>query len=228
MGFEMIQVRTASILILILLLSGCSLQTSQIPATALPGTTTTDLPESQTSTLTPVATTLPGSPIRLSLWLPPFLNPGTDTPASDLLRKRLEEFQARNPNVIIETRVKAVHGPGGLLNSLTTASAAAPATLPDLVALPHDLEEAAALKGLLLPLDDLTDSINDPDWYPFALELAHLQNNIYGLPFAGDALVQVYHTDPITSSLKSWNSLLQRQASLIFPAASSAGFFYFG
>ncbi len=110
-----------------------------------------------------------------------------------LLQARLDEFQRRNPRVSIETRVKAVSGPGGLLDSLTTASAAAPQALPDLVALPRDLLETAALKGLLLPLDNLTTALDDPDWYAYAASLARLQKNIYGLPFAGDALVLGYH-----------------------------------
>jgi ABC-type glycerol-3-phosphate transport system substrate-binding protein len=167
----------------------------------------------------------PQGPVRLRLWLPPFLSPASGDPAGTLLQKRLDEFQGRNPNVIIETRVKSLEGPGGLLDSLAASSAAAPASLPDLVALPRDLLEAAAIKGVLLPLDNLTNSYEDPDWYPYAVELAHLQSNVYGFPFAGDALVQVYRTSSITESLKSWSATLNVVQPLIFPAAAEDSLF---
>jgi len=168
----------------------------------------------------PTPTLAPAGPVKLSIWLPSSFSPISDDPAANLLQKRLEEFQSRNLDVIIETRVKAVDGPGGLLDSLTTASAAAPAALPDLVALPRHLLEAAALKGLLLPLDSLTTAMSDPDWYPYALELAHLQNNVYGFPFAGDALVQIYHTETITQPLTSWARVIKAGRPLAFAAAS--------
>jgi len=148
-----------------------------------------------------------------------------DDPAGSLLRDRLEEFQSRNPNVIIETRTKSETGPGGLLDSLVTSSAAAPAALPDLIALPRDVLEAAALKGLLLPYDSLTVSLDDPDWYPFAHDLAYIQDDIYGLPFAGDAMVQVYHTEQITEPLQSWSSVIEVGQTLLFPAASEQAYF---
>jgi len=141
-----------------------------------------------------------------------------------LFQRRLDEFQRRNPRVTIETRVKAVSGPGGLLDSLTTASAAAPQALPDLVALPRDLLETAALKGLLLPLDNLTQAVDDPDWYPYAASLARLQKNIYGLPFAGDALVQIYHPELVARPPATFRNVLDAGQPLIFPAAGEPYF----
>jgi len=207
--------------------------TSAAPPAAAPSASVQSLPAGPQGTSTGLAQSTPSATApsqdtettRLLIWVPPFLSPVSENTTGSLLRKRLAEFQARFPNVIVETRVKAESGPGGLLDSLTTASAAAPASLPDLVALPRELEEAAALKGLLLPLDNLTSSLDDPDWYPYALELAHLQNNVYGFPFAGDALVQVYHTDLVTDTLKSWSSVVQSGQPLLFPAASENAFF---
>jgi multiple sugar transport system substrate-binding protein len=161
----------------------------------------------------------PASRLNLLLWVPPQFNPASGTPAGLLLQARLDEFEARNPRISIETRVKAVSGPGGLLDSLTAASAAAPQALPDLVALPRDLMEAAALKGLLLPLDNLTKAVDDPDWYAYAASLARLQKNIYGLPFAGDALVQVYHPAVVAKPPDTFQAVLETGQPLAFPAA---------
>jgi multiple sugar transport system substrate-binding protein len=167
----------------------------------------------------PVTSTTPADPLTLRLWVPPQFNPASGTPAGLLLQARLDEFQARNPRVSIDTRVKRASGPGGLLDSLTAASAAAPQALPDLVALPRDVMEAAALKGLLLPLDNLTRAVDDPDWYAYAAKLARLQKNVYGLPFAGDALVQVYHPSVVAKPPATFQAVLETGQPLAFPAA---------
>lgn len=206
------------------LLSACSSPTASTP-TPVPSNTSRPAAV-RTATITPEAPTPTSEgPLRLRLWLPPLLSTADENPAGELLHFRLEEFQRRNPNIIIETRVKGESGPGGLLDSLSAASAAAPAALPDLVALPRDLLEAASLKGLLLPYDSLTTSLSDPDWYPFALELAYVQDDIYGLPFAGDAVVQVYRSDQVTETLRSWSSVLEAGQVLLFPAASEQAIF---
>ncbi|MCC6957822.1 MAG: extracellular solute-binding protein [Anaerolineales bacterium] len=213
-----------SLLAALFLLSACS-SPPVAPITPGPAPTSTPAP-SQAALITPEAPTPTSEgPLNLRVWLPPFLAASEDDAAANLLRSRLEEFQTRNPNVIIETRLKAETGPGGLLDSLVTSNAAAPAALPDLIALPRDLLEAATLKGLLLPFDSLTASLSDPDWYPYALELAYIQDDIYGLPFMGDALVQVYQTDQITQTLKSWSSVIEAGKPLLFPAASEQAYF---
>jgi ABC-type glycerol-3-phosphate transport system substrate-binding protein len=169
--------------------------------------------------LPPDPSPTPGGPLELRLWVPPQFNPASGTPAGLLLQARLDEFHSRNPRISIETRVKAVSGPGGLLDSLTASSAAAPQALPDLVALPRNLMETAALKGLLLPLDNLTKAVDDPDWYAYASSLARLQKNIYGLPFAGDALVQVYHPSVVEKAPATYQAVLESGQALVFPAA---------
>lgn len=188
--------------------------------TPTPSVTITHTPNSEPVSTRVTPTSTPEGPTRLRVWLPPFLNPNSETAAGSLLSARLQEFQTANSDIIVETRVKNAAGPGGLFDSLVTASAAAPAALPDLIALPRDFLEAAALKGMLLPYDSLTTSLDDPDWYPFAKELAYIQNDIYGLPFAGDNLLQVYYTEPLTTPLTSWNALIESGAVILFPAAA--------
>jgi multiple sugar transport system substrate-binding protein len=213
-------------LALSLMLSSCSsLPQSPVASTTHPASQlqVTEATASARSPLTPSPT--PEGPLRLRLWLPPQFNLASDSPASKLLLARLDEFQRRNPRVSIETRVKAVNGPGGLLDSLTTASAAAPQALPDLVALPRDLMETAALKGLLLPLDNLTTAMDNQDWYAYATSLARLQKNIYGLPFAGDALVQVYHPKMVDPPPATFQEVLDVGRPLAFPSAGDQPYF---
>jgi hypothetical protein len=95
----------------------------------------------------PVETQDPIDSVILKIWVPPQFDPAAGTPAGELFAARLEEFQAANPNVKVEVRVKAVTGVGGLLNSLLTANAAAPLVVPDLIALPQSMLEFSALEG---------------------------------------------------------------------------------
>lgn len=168
---------------------------------------------------TPQITNTPSGPKVLKLWLPPQFDPNLDTPASQILKARLEEFTARRPDVRVEVRLKALQGTGGLLDSLITANAAAPLALPDLVALPRPIMETAALKGLLRSFDEVSDPVDQSDWYEFARELAHLQDSTFGLPFAGDVLILVYRSTVVSEPPGDLNAVLQLNGPLAFPAA---------
>lgn len=215
------KVRTFLLLGLLFLTAGCT----ALPAPAItptPGITPT------ATTVQPVATSAlptPPGPITLRIWLPPQFDPEADTPAGKILQARLDEFNDRRPETHIEVRVKALDGPGGLLDTLTTASAAAPLALPDLIALPRSALETAALKGLVHPYLDLSDVIDGPDWYEYARQLARVEESIFGLPFAGDALVLVYRPGQVDTPPAQLNAVLQSKGPLIFPGADPLAFF---
>ena len=118
----------------------------------------------------------------------------------------------------MEVRAKAVDGAGGLLESLAAAAAAAQGALPDLVALPYPVFQAAGQAGLLRPLNGLTHALDEPDWYDYAREMAHLQNSALGLPFAGDALLQVYRPQVVVQPLQGWQ--LEGEVGKIFSFAA--------
>ena len=108
-----------------------------------------------------------------------------------------------------------------MVGSLSTTRAAAPSVMPDLVALSRADLESATAKGLLHPLDGLTTLPDDPDWYPYARQMAHIQNTTFGLPFAGDALALVGYGSPLPTD---WNELPE-ETLLIFPAADPRALF---
>jgi len=182
-----------------------------------------------TSQVTPVpvdaVTPTPSGAATLEIWLPPQFAPATDTPGGKILQQRLDAFAVRRPDVQIQVRVKSLDGPGGLLDSLTSASAAAPLSLPDLIALPRPILETAALKGLLHPYDDLIKDPEDTDWYDYALRLARLQDSLFGLPFSGDALVVVYRPETIGRPPADLAELPQATGLLAFPAADPQALF---
>ena len=168
----------------------------------------------------PEETPTPTPPQVLTIWVPPEFDPNGDTAAGRLLALRLKEFSQQNPDVeSVEVRVKAAAGASSLLDSLTAASAAAPGALPSLVALRRADLETAALKGLIYPMDDLASTIDDPDWYPYARQMALIQGSMYGLPFAGDALLLVYRPAYISAAPKTWEDVVETGKPLLIPAA---------
>ena len=177
-----------------------------------------------TATPTVIATaTLPveqNVPI-LRVWLPSEFNPTTENTAGKLLDQRLLKFESQHPGLKIEVRVKTADAEGEILNDLSVTSAAAPGVLPDLVLLSRPDLEAAALKGLLHPIDGLSTSLEDPNWYEYARQLGHVQNTGYGLPFMGDAMVLVYY--PELGMIVNWEDVLASQGQLVFQAGNPDG-----
>jgi ABC-type glycerol-3-phosphate transport system substrate-binding protein len=194
---------------------GCGAWPLRTPSTAtLPATATRAAATPSRAAAAPSAT----APAieKLRLWLPPQLDPDGESAAGQALAARLADFAAARPTVQIEVRIKGEDGPGGLLDSLAAAGAAAPRSLPDLVALPHPIFEVAAVRGLLHPFQGLTLALDQPDWFPAARNLGQLQASSYGLPFALDALVLIYDPAQVTPPPASWEDLLAAGTSWAF------------
>jgi len=210
-----------SILFLLLLTAGCA-GFSNTGVTPTPGAPITPFPATP---ILEAATATPSGPLSLRIWLPPDFDPNTETPAGKILQARLDEFASRRPGTHIEVRVKETDGPGGLLDSLTTANAAAPLALPDLVALPRPALETAALKGLVHPYIDLADSVDAPGWFEYAQQLARLQDSTFGIRFAGDDLILMYRPSVFTQPPQDLSSSLSSSGPLAFPAADPQALF---
>jgi multiple sugar transport system substrate-binding protein len=204
-------------LLTLVLLAGCAdLAALLSTPTSVPTSQSTTTPEAST-TVTPTSPFFV-EPRILRVWLPPHFDPHADTNAAQLLRQRLAEFQASQRGLRIEVRIKSVEGKAGLLNSLSVTSVAAPDALPDLIALSRVDLEVAASTGLLRPMDGLSTLLDDPNWYPFARELGHVQNIGYGLPFAGDALVLIHRP---SLEVNSWEDILASEEPMLFPSDGS-------
>jgi multiple sugar transport system substrate-binding protein len=181
-----------------------SFETKQPQTTSIPGETT--------------VSTLPAAARLVRIWLPSEFDPEGTSPASRLLKARLNEFANENPDVRLEVRVKALEGLGGLLDSLVAANVAAPLALPDLVLLPRPTLESAALKGLLYPYDGLTNIMDDASWFEYARQMAHVQSSIYGIPFAGDALMLAYRPSLRPTPPPDLETALSLGEVLLYPA----------
>ena len=186
--------------IVLTLLAGCANISSLLPRTE-PATAPSNTPTTfiSTATLVPPSAT-PSGPPTLRIWVPPQFDPFAGTAAGTLLQDRLDAFVDRHPGLRIDVRVKAESGTNGLLNALSTTRSAAPSILPDLVALSRADLESATAKGLLHPMDGLTTLPEDADWFPYARQMARIQNSTFGLPFAGDALALVSFRYPLPAA----------------------------
>jgi maltose-binding protein MalE len=143
--------------------------------------------------------------------------------SASLFQTQLDVFASQNAEVDIIVRVKAQSGPGSLMESLSAATVAATGAVPSLVALPRTDLETAALKGLIYPIDDLSGLMEDPDWYPYARQLAVISDSTFGLPFGGESLLLVYRPERVGIEPDDWYSMLSLGRPIIIPAADPHG-----
>lgn len=189
--------------------------------TPVPVTQTTATPQPVELTATSAIPSIEARVLRI--WLPPRFDPNLESASAQLLKRRLSDYEEMHPGLKIEVRIKAETGDTGLLNSLAVTSNAAPSALPDLIALPRTDLDSAATRSLLHPIDGLSTLLDDPNWYPYARDLGHIQNIGYGLPFAGDALVMVLQ--PADTEVNTWEDLFLLEEPIIFPASDPQGLF---
>lgn len=161
----------------------------------------------------------------LILWLPPRFDPAAEGTAAELLQAQLEAFEAEHPGLNVRTRIKAERGPGGLLETLSAAKTVAPDVLPDVIALHPAALTSAALKGLILPLDDVSPRPTEDGWFPYAVMAAEIDGGFYGLPFASDAHVFAYRTGVYNSPPRAWSLVMDTNQPFLFPAGDPQALF---
>lgn len=209
--------RRALGLLLLLVLTSCG---NLLPPTSTP----TPAPSVETETPLAPQTATPPVVQSLRIWLPPQFDPNDDTPAASLLKARLDAFTEAHPVLALDIRIKGTDENQSLLEALSLTRSAAPEALPDLIALPRADLEAAALKGLVHPLEGLTDLLTDPNWYPYARPLGQVQSTAYGLPFAGDALAVAYHPDQFEQIPITWTDLFAKRRTLAVASSDPNGY----
>ncbi len=209
-------------------LTGCQQLLDEIPfirrtpvvtvPTVEPETTATAAPGVE-----PTPATLEEDLGQITLWLPPAFDPENGSPEGELFRQQLQAFTAANPDVTVDVRIKALSGSGGLLDSLTAASLAAPAALPGIIILPRSDLETAALNGLIMPLETESNLVTQADYFAFAEELILVKDTRYGLPFAADAMCMAYKSLQVVYPPTLWQEVIQLNKVLAFPAAEPLG-----
>lgn len=203
-----------------LLLAGCSLAPPETP----PATPTLSTVEaSATQDETDGASSAP--PAGLTMWVSPAFSPDADTNAADLFRQRLAAFKASHAGISLEVRTKTETGPSGLLETLSSASIAAPKALPDLILLDQASLNVATVKGYIQPLDGLVPNPAAPAYYDHALQAVHLDDGFFGLPFASETQILVYRKDQYESPPVTWSDLVNEGLPFLFPAGDPVASF---
>ena len=155
---------------------------------------------------------------ELVVWIPEEFSILDDSPASLLLKQRIEDFERQNPGMVVTVRVKASSGTGGILNSLKNTKIAASTALPHLVLLPAaDLPDAVA-QQLILPVEDFSQHNNPATYFNYAQEMANHDGVAYGFPFVGDALVGVASENMGDVNFTSWDEIRAEKEPLYFAA----------
>ncbi len=132
-------------------------------------------------------------PEKLILWLPPDLDPNAETEAAAILKSRLDEFAYQN-SIVIDVRIKAVSGSGGLLDALRTTQPAAPTSSPDVVALSYEHLLQAAQADVVFSNEGLKSVMSDLDWYNFGRYAATIRGEVMAVPFKGVPMGLVYQS----------------------------------
>ena len=217
-AFKMTPVLCLVLLLTTVGLAGCNL----LPELPFPSQkekpTATTVPEKATPTAspTPSLSSTISSAITLTLWTTEAFFPTEDDGSGQALAQQWQAFEAAHANVTIEYVLKKPHGKGGILDFLSTARAAAPTVVPDLVILDTlELDEAAEA-GLIQPLDDTVSSEVQQDLFPFARH--SFDGQLIGIQFETDVEHLIYNTNKIDSPPITWREVISASAAYIFPA----------
>lgn len=216
---------------LLFALAACDLARSDEP-TPVSVPATPDATSSPTASaplnITPVITEAPPvtRSITLTLWTNTEIAPNNDVPGGSVLLEQLSAFDNDHSNISMLVELKTIADQGGTLSYLRTGRTVAPDILPDVVLLPAAQLRTAANQGLIFPLDGLIDQEAIDDLFPVARELAVVDEQLYGYPFALTNLQHVvYSSSSITQTVSAnWSSLVeQKPGSFIYPAAGAVG-----
>jgi len=214
---KMIRIGLVGILLTVAL-GGCAwLETSPMTPTSTPTATPTPTPE---PTPTPTPTPLPGL-VTLTLWVPDFLNPYEDETGASIFHEQLAAFSLIQPDIQVQIIVKKRAGTGGLYNMLSTAYAAAPSVVPDLIILNTDDLQTAAQEGYVQRL--AVTPLKVKEFFPFVWVPDPHITSTYGIPFVVQADHMVYRQNVSATPPFSWTDVLTGGYTLLFPAAPPDG-----
>jgi ABC-type glycerol-3-phosphate transport system substrate-binding protein len=172
---------------------------------------------------TPSGTPTQEGPVTLVMWTSEDYAPNSETAGGAQLLQQIQAFQ-QDVGVNVQVILKKRSGTGGLLDFLTTSSAAAPTILPDLITLSYADLNRAAQAGLLQPLDDLVTPGTLDDQFDFALALTQMAGATMGVLYQTDLQHLVFDAALVPTSPLSWQDLYSSTVPFVFsPAPPSEG-----
>ncbi len=202
-------------------LTSCAGQAAvQQPISDSPTATVTPVGSTQG---TPLGTPTPSGPTVLMVWLPEPLVPMSSREVAADIAQQITAFEASEPDVLVETRLKKMRDIGGIMETLRTASSVAPGALPDLTLLRREDLLTAVQGGLIQPLDERAFSTHLADLYPAAIELGTANGQLYGLPYALEVSHLAYLADAPDEPVWQFADILTNSQPFVFAAGRSSG-----
>ncbi len=184
-------------------------------------------------TTTPVvAETLKSDFHEIVVWIPEKFS-NKENKAGEMLEKRIQLFADSHPEYTITIRLKENDGAASIYPTLTLTNEAAPQAMPSLVLLNRMELESAAKLGIIYPLTQMNYT-QDVDWYDYAKSLSIVDNSIYGVPLAGDAMILVSRRETAVSPAEAaansiedlgWAELVNQSETIAFAGADPLGLF---
>lgn len=220
---------------LALFITGCSTSEPPEPTSTptmmppQPSLTTTSVPVLTPAPAVPEAASLDRSSQKMTIWITELVSPpsGAAQPQgkrqSVSFEQQVAAFQATHPDMAIEVLLKKRDGKGGIRDFLTSASAVAPAVVPDLIALDTKTLLDIGREELLVPLDGLLSQALLDDLYPFATQSCMLDQRLMCVQFQANVEHAVYNTSKIAVAPLTWEEVFASGATYIFPTAGQDG-----
>jgi ABC-type glycerol-3-phosphate transport system substrate-binding protein len=171
----------------------------------------------------PLVTPTPSGPTVLTVWLPETLVPAADRDVAVDVSQQIAAFEASEPDIVIETRLKKTRDIGGIMETLRTASQVAPGALPDLTLMRREDLLTAVQSGFIQPLNERAYSGHLADLYPSAIELATANGALYGLPYAMEVPHLAYYEPDSTTLRWQFDDMLANNEMFVFAAGRNSG-----
>ena len=159
---------------------------------------------------TPAANAAPDAPRpdsrQLVVWLPAFSGVAGEDSAGDVLAAAFHQFEQTHPGVRVDVQIKSESGPADLFSYLRSAQRVAPSILPDVVLINTQALWQIVDLGLAAPIA-ADQAARVDDFYPFTMDAVRSGGQVYGIPYAADAIHLAYHADQTQQPPETWNQL---------------------
>jgi ABC-type glycerol-3-phosphate transport system substrate-binding protein len=166
----------------LMVLTGCQFDS---PAPTIEGTPRPTNP-TPTAPLVPINPTVILEPtpavVELRVWGPLELSPQGTTETASVFEAQRQAFESQRADILLAFEPKEESGAAAMMEYLRSASAVAPAILPDVIIFPTGQLDELAESQLLVPLDTLIAPAIRADLYPFALRDTQINGNWLAIP----------------------------------------------
>ena len=163
----------------------------------------------------PTAESTPDSGVTLTVWLPEPVAPANNQAAALVWAQQIDGFQAAQPDVRVQTRLKRAEGVGGVMATLLSASDVAPSALPDLTLIRRQDLGQVVQAGLAQPFDGRLSRAVTGDLYTAALRLGQAGGELHALSYALD--IQHIAYEPPRASFARFEDVLAEGRPLVLP-----------